>query len=55
LLPGEENPTPLVRLMKVVPYRHTRVYAKLGVNRRADAVERARGLALLAPSALARR
>jgi len=29
LLPGEENPTPLVRLTKVVPYRHTRVYAKL--------------------------
>jgi cysteine synthase/rhodanese-related sulfurtransferase len=29
LLPGEENPTPLVRLTKVVPFRHTVVYAKL--------------------------
>jgi LuxR family maltose regulon positive regulatory protein len=31
------------------------IYGKLGVNRRADAVERARRLGLLAPSALARR
>ena len=29
MLSSEENPTPLVRLSKVVPYRHTRVYAKL--------------------------
>jgi cysteine synthase/rhodanese-related sulfurtransferase len=29
LLSGEDNPTPLVRLTKVVPYRHTQVYAKL--------------------------
>jgi len=29
LLSNEENPTPLVRLNKVVPYRHTQVYAKL--------------------------
>ena len=29
LLSGEENPTPLVRLNKVVPFRHARVYAKL--------------------------
>jgi len=29
LLSNEQNPTPLVRLNKVVPYRHTRVYAKL--------------------------
>lgn len=29
LLPSEENPTPLVRLNKVVPYKHTKVYAKL--------------------------
>ena len=29
LLPGEENPTPLVRLNKVVPFEHARVYAKL--------------------------
>jgi len=29
LLSDEHNPTPLVRLRKVVPYRHTRVYAKL--------------------------
>jgi LuxR family maltose regulon positive regulatory protein len=28
------------------------IYAKLGVHRRAEAVERARGLGLLAPSAL---
>jgi LuxR family maltose regulon positive regulatory protein len=31
------------------------IYGKLGVNRRADAVGRARGLGLLAPSALTRR
>ena len=29
LLPSEDNPTPLVRLSKVVPFRHTNVYAKL--------------------------
>jgi cysteine synthase/rhodanese-related sulfurtransferase len=29
LLSSEENPTPLVRLHKVVPYRHTQVFAKL--------------------------
>jgi cysteine synthase/rhodanese-related sulfurtransferase len=29
LLSGEDNPTPLVRLTKVVPFRHTKVYAKL--------------------------
>ena len=29
LLSNEENPTPLVRLQKVVPYEHTQVYAKL--------------------------
>src|SRR5580692_11761162 len=29
LLPNEENPTPLVRLHRVVPYRHATVYAKL--------------------------
>ena len=29
LLSGEENPTPIVRLNKVVPFKHTRVYAKL--------------------------
>jgi cysteine synthase/rhodanese-related sulfurtransferase len=29
LLSSAENPTPLVRLTKVVPYRHTQVYAKL--------------------------
>lgn len=29
LLSGAENPTPLVRLNKVVPYQQTRVYAKL--------------------------
>ena len=29
MLSSEENPTPLVRLNKVVPYRHTKVYAKL--------------------------
>ncbi|MCC7386608.1 MAG: pyridoxal-phosphate dependent enzyme [Deltaproteobacteria bacterium] len=29
LLSNEDNPTPLVRLTKVVPYQHTKVYAKL--------------------------
>jgi cysteine synthase/rhodanese-related sulfurtransferase len=29
MLSGEENPTPLVRLHRVVPFRHARVYAKL--------------------------
>lgn len=29
LLSSEHNPTPLVRLHKVVPFQHTRVYAKL--------------------------
>ena len=29
LLSGEDNPTPLVRLNRVTPYEHTRVYAKL--------------------------
>ncbi len=29
LLSSEENPTPLVRLHRVVPFEHTRVYAKL--------------------------
>jgi cysteine synthase/rhodanese-related sulfurtransferase len=29
LLCDEQNPTPLVRLNKVVPFRHTQVYAKL--------------------------
>ncbi len=29
LLCNEENPTPLVRLNKVVPYKHTQVFAKL--------------------------
>ena len=29
LLSSEDNPTPLVRLNKVVPFEHTRVYAKL--------------------------
>jgi len=29
LLPGEENPTPLVRLHRVVPFKHAQVYAKL--------------------------
>jgi len=29
LLPSEENPTPLVRLNRVIPYEHTQVYAKL--------------------------
>ncbi len=29
MLPSEENPTPLVRLQKTVPYTKTRLYAKL--------------------------
>jgi cysteine synthase/rhodanese-related sulfurtransferase len=29
LLSGEDNPTPLVRLRRVVPFTHARVYAKL--------------------------
>jgi cysteine synthase/rhodanese-related sulfurtransferase len=29
LLSGEDNPTPLVRLNRVTPFRHTQVYAKL--------------------------
>ena len=29
LLPNEENPTPLVRLNRVIPFQHTKVYAKL--------------------------
>ncbi len=29
LLAGEENPTPIVRLNKVSPFQHTKVYAKL--------------------------
>ena len=29
LLPNEENPTPLVRLNRVVPFQHTQVFAKL--------------------------
>ena len=29
LLSSEDNPTPLVRLNKVVPFRHTQVFAKL--------------------------
>jgi cysteine synthase/rhodanese-related sulfurtransferase len=29
LLSSEENPTPIVRLNKVVPFKHTQVYAKL--------------------------
>ena len=29
MLSSEENPTPLVRLHKVIPYQHTKVYAKL--------------------------
>ena len=29
MLSSEENPTPLVRLNRVVPFQHTRVYAKL--------------------------
>ncbi|MFN7702002.1 MAG: pyridoxal-phosphate dependent enzyme [Deltaproteobacteria bacterium] len=29
MLSGPDNPTPLVRRHRVVPFRHTRVYAKL--------------------------
>src|SRR5687768_5720774 len=29
LLSGEDNPTPLVRLNRVVPFQHARIYAKL--------------------------
>src|SRR5262247_506946 len=29
LLPSVENPTPLVRIQRISPYRHTTVYAKL--------------------------
>jgi cysteine synthase/rhodanese-related sulfurtransferase len=29
MLSGEDNPTPMVRLRKTVPYRRTRVYAKM--------------------------
>ncbi|HXH59741.1 MAG TPA: pyridoxal-phosphate dependent enzyme, partial [Fimbriimonadaceae bacterium] len=29
LLSSEDNPTPLVRLNRVVPFKHTKVYAKL--------------------------
>lgn len=29
LLPGVDNPTPLVRINRVSPFKHTRVYAKL--------------------------
>jgi len=29
LLSSEDNPTPVVRLHKVVPFKHTRIYAKL--------------------------
>ena len=29
LLSNEENPTPLVRLNKIVPFQHTQIYAKL--------------------------
>lgn len=29
LLPNAENPTPIVRLTRVVPFKHTKVYAKL--------------------------
>ena len=29
LLSSEENPTPLVRLNRVVPFRHARIFAKL--------------------------
>ncbi len=29
LLPDADNPTPLVRLNRVVPFRHARVYGKL--------------------------
>ena len=29
LLSSEDNPTPLVRLNRVVPFRHAKIYAKL--------------------------
>src|ERR1044072_8144626 len=29
LLSSEDNPTPLVRLHRVVPFRHAKIYAKL--------------------------
>jgi cysteine synthase/rhodanese-related sulfurtransferase len=29
MIPGEDNPTPLVRLTRTVPFRHAKVYAKL--------------------------
>src|SRR5678816_4541576 len=29
LLSGEDNPTPMVRLRRVVPFQHAQVYAKL--------------------------
>jgi cysteine synthase/rhodanese-related sulfurtransferase len=29
LLPNVDNPTPLVRLRRVIPFQHTRIYAKL--------------------------
>jgi cysteine synthase len=29
MLSGEENPTPIVRLNRVVPFQQTRIYAKL--------------------------
>ena len=29
LLSSEENPTPLVRLNRVAPFRHAKIYAKL--------------------------
>ncbi len=29
LLSGEDNPTPVVRLNRVTPFKHTKVYAKL--------------------------
>jgi len=29
LLSNEDNPTPMVRLNRVVPFKHTKVFAKL--------------------------
>jgi cysteine synthase len=29
MLSSAENPTPLVRLNRVIPFQHTKVYAKL--------------------------
>ena len=29
MLSSEQNPTPMVRLNRVVPFKHTTVYAKL--------------------------